>query len=136
MTFDIFSRWVRDFLFEESLYFCVLGADAKFYNPRTIPSGRKVKSPERRKEKKRRNNTISSGHYVLPPMPNCSARILFGPFIFFDPGKMKCMCDSGLAIVLFITLALLCCVAWLLFSDFSGPCDQASAGTTVSSLMC
>ena len=49
---------------------------------------------------------------------------------------MKCMCDSGLVIVLFITLALLCCVAWLLFSDFSGPCDQASAGTTVSSLLC
>ena len=31
----------------ESLYFCELGAHAKFQNPRTTPSGKKVKTGER-----------------------------------------------------------------------------------------
>ena len=37
---------------------------------------------------------------------------------------MVCGCDSGLVIVVFITSCLLCCVAWLLLGDFSGPCEQ------------
>ena len=44
---------------------------------------------------------------------------------------MMYWCDSGLVIVVFITLALLVCVAWLLFYDFYGPCDQAVVNTTV-----
>ena len=45
---------------------------AKFQNPRTIPSGRKVTGGE--KKKGERKKTINSGHYVLPATPKGSAR--------------------------------------------------------------
>ena len=47
----------------KSFFFCELEPHAKFHDPRTIPSGRKVRVGERKKERKR-NNAVNSGHYV------------------------------------------------------------------------
>ena len=44
------------------LFFCELEPHAKFHDPRTTPSGRKVKTPE--EERRRENNAINIGHYV------------------------------------------------------------------------
>ena len=43
-----------------SSIFCDLGAHAKFQNPSTTPSRRKVKTTEREKEE--RNKAVNSGH--------------------------------------------------------------------------
>ena len=49
---------------------------------------------------------------------------------------MQCCCDSGLVIVLSITLALLVCVLWLLAYDFTAPCDHIGVNSTVSVCVC
>ena len=50
-------------LFSGMLFFCYLGAHARFQNPETTPSGRKVRASE--EERGKRCNTIKSGHYIL-----------------------------------------------------------------------
>ena len=44
---------------------------------------------------------------------------------------MTCGCDSGLVIVIFILSSLLACVIWLLFYDFTEPCDKETLNSTV-----
>jgi hypothetical protein len=57
------ARWGLKFLFyPKSYFFCDLKLNAKFQNPRTTPSGRKVCGTERKEEKK--NNPKNSGHFV------------------------------------------------------------------------
>ena len=52
--------------------FCDFKPHAKFQNPRTNPSGRKVSDPE---EGEKKNNPKNSGHYVPAAKPKGSARI-------------------------------------------------------------
>ena len=51
-----------NFFYPKSYFFCDLKPRAKFHNPRTIPSWRKVCGGERKKKKK--NNPKNSGLYV------------------------------------------------------------------------
>ena len=50
-------------LYPKSYFFCDLKLCAKFHNPRTTPSGRKVCGTEKKKREK--NNPKNSGHLVL-----------------------------------------------------------------------
>ena len=58
----------------------LLGPHAKFKNPRTTTSGRKVTKAERKREEKK--NAINSGHYVLPATPKGRACTSLRPTIF------------------------------------------------------
>ena len=50
-----------EFFFTPNLIFCELKPHAKFWNPTITPSGRKV---TRRREERRENNAVNSGHFV------------------------------------------------------------------------
>ena len=51
------------FIYPKSYFFCDLELHAKFQNPSTTPSGRKVWGTERKKKRKK-NNPKNSGHFV------------------------------------------------------------------------
>ena len=67
---------------------------AKLKNPRATPSGIKVNTGEKEREKQADN----SGHYVLPAMPKGSARISLGP-IDFIPNLKNPSKDCRLTLV-------------------------------------
>ncbi len=52
------------FFYPKSYFFCDLKLCAKFHNPRTTPSGRKVCGTQERRKKKK-NNPKNIGHFVL-----------------------------------------------------------------------
>jgi hypothetical protein len=56
----------------EFLYFCYLGAHAKFRNPTTTPSVRISNEPEEEERKKERKNAIYSGHVRLCQQPRAA----------------------------------------------------------------
>jgi hypothetical protein len=53
---------------------------AKFYNPRTTPSERKLTQGERREKKKKAKKAINSGHYILLQRPNAMHSFRLGQF--------------------------------------------------------
>ena len=53
------------------IFFCKLRLHAKCQNHRTIPSGRKVKSSE--EERGKMNNSVNTGHFILPSVPEGNA---------------------------------------------------------------
>ena len=59
----------KKFSLPKSYFFCDLKLRAKFPNPRTTPSGRKVCGGE---EEKKKNNTKYSGHFVPQQRPRAA----------------------------------------------------------------
>ena len=70
------------------LFFWDLKPHAKFQNPRTTPSGRKVTWGEK--------NAVNRGHYILPAMPKGSTRTLLLPIVQLFNGNYwhLCLCGS------------------------------------------
>jgi hypothetical protein len=52
---------------------CNLKLHAKFHNPRTTSSGRKVTGSEEKEERKREKKPVNNGHRVLLATPKGSA---------------------------------------------------------------